>query len=288
MKVEAEGYLELDPRLITRKSKSSFLPAFLFLGRKKREGLAVIYAFCRILDDAVDEGNTRDLRPFRKEVEEVFKGTPGTPLGLALLEVKRDFGISREDLEEVISGCEMDMAKKRYETFEELENYCMKVASAVGRMALSIFGIKGKEAVEYANATGIALQLTNIIRDMGEDYSKGRVYIPLEDLRRFAVKAEMLDPARKRTQEENGRLEELIRFQARRAGSFFSRSDELLEGLNRRDLVPAEAMKLIYRKLLARLERAGPVLISRKVTLPGYLKLLLAFKAWIHGFPVFQ
>ncbi len=277
---------ELDPRRVTRRSGSSFLPAFLFLSRERRRALEGVYAFCRAVDDVADAGEEGEgdkgaaLEKFQAEVDRVFQGRPETPIGKALLEAV-EFGVRREDLEEVIQGCRMDLVRREYRTFRELEVYCRKVASAVGRMCIAVFGVVSPRAPAYADATGIALQLTNILRDVGEDFRRGRIYLPLEDLERFGVERRLLEPGRARGEEERRALEGLFRFEVDRAGEFYRRSDELLPREERRKLLPGEIMKAVYRVLLDRIGRAGASLPDVRIHLGRGAKLRIAAGTWI-------
>ena len=187
---------------LTRKSRSNFFYAFLLLPRAQREAIFAVYAFCRIVDDAVDEGvdraaQRRELARWREEIARVWgAGAPEHPAAQRLQEAVRRFPIPREALEEVIAGVEMDLDRAAYETFTDLYPYCYRVASAVGLCSIAIFGYTDPRAQDYAINLGVALQLTNILRDVQVDARIGRVYLPQEDLRRFGVTAEDLRAGR--------------------------------------------------------------------------------------------
>src|SRR4029077_17010748 len=186
---------------LTRKSRSNFFYAFLCLPRPQREALYAVYAFCRIVDDAVDVGQDqaakrKELERWRAEIAQVFDGSPGHPAAQRLQEAVKLFPIPREALNEIIAGVEMDLDRSSYQTFDELYPYCYRVASAVGLCCIEIFGYADPRAREYAINLGIALQLTNILRDVEPDARAGRIYVPQEDLRRFGVTAEDLTAGR--------------------------------------------------------------------------------------------
>ncbi len=275
----------LDPARVTRSSRSSFLPAFFFLSRPKREALESVYAFCRAVDDVADapgEQGDREaaLEAFEQELDRVFGGEPLTPLGRGLARAAA-LGVAKEDLQAVIQGCRMDLTGRRYRTFRDLEEYCDKVASSVGRMCVAVFGAAGPAARKYAGATGTALQLTNILRDVGEDYRRGRVYLPEEDLEAFGVERAWLAPGRERTAAEREALESLFRFQVERARRFYASSDALLPREARRRLLPGEIMKAVYRSLLARIERAGADLPERRIRAGWGAKAWAVLGTWL-------
>src|SRR5512138_473208 len=206
---------------LTRKSRSNFFYAFLCLPRRQREAIYAVYAFCRIVDDAVDIGHDRaaqrkELERWRAEIVQVFEGTPEHPAAQRLHEAVRLFKIPREALNEIIAGVEMDLDRSTYETFEELYPYCYRVASAVGLCCIEIFGYTDPRAREYAVNLGTALQLTNIMRDVGADARAGRVYVPQEDLRKFGVTKDDLQAGR-----HTEPFVQLMRHHAERARRFY-------------------------------------------------------------------
>ncbi len=209
---------------LTRRSRSNFFYAFLCLPRPQREAIYAVYAFCRIVDDAVDLGRDREeqqraLRQWREEIARVYGGTPEHPAAQRLQDAVRIFPIPREALLEVIAGVEMDLERATYETFEDLYPYCYRVASAVGLCCIEIFGYEDPRAREYAVNLGIALQLTNILRDVHADALAGRVYVPQEDLRRFRVSVEDLAAGR-----YSPDFVELMAFEAAVAHRYYERA----------------------------------------------------------------
>jgi phytoene synthase len=245
--------------------QSSFAYSFLFLPEDQREALAAVYGFCRASDDIVDGVGDSDLkagrlRAWRGEVERAISSTePGDPadpctgpVATRLARAVRSYRIPVVHVHELLRGVEMDLERNRYETFEELREYCYHVASAVGLMSLSIFGASSDGARAYAVDLGIALQLTNIIRDVGTDARMGRIYLPLEDLRRFkCTEGEILQ----------GRPSEgfraLMQAQAERANVYFARAGATLPRADRRRMLAAVIMERSYRYTLARIERSG-------------------------------
>ena len=232
---------------LTRKSRSNFFYAFLCLPRPQREAIYACYAFCRIVDDAVDLGQDRaaqraELQRWRDEIARVYEGQPEHPAGQRLQVAIRQFPIPRVALEEIIAGVEMDMSHPTYETFEALYPYCYRVASAVGLCCIEIFGYTDPRARQYAIDLGTALQLTNIIRDVGADARGGRVYLPQEDLRKFGVTVEDLQAGRYTEQ-----FVQLMRHQAERARQFYRAARENFPSVDARSLVPAEIMTLPAR-----------------------------------------
>ncbi len=224
---------------LTRKSRSNFFYAFLCLPRGQRDALYAVYAFCRIVDDAVDVGQDRDeqrreLARWREEIGRVYGGTPAHPAGERLQEAIRAFPIPRSVLDEIITGVEMDLDHPRYETFEDLYLYCYRVASAVGLACIEIFGYRDPRARDYAVHLGIALQLTNIMRDVQADARAGRVYLPQEDLRRFGVTAEDLAAGR-----YTPGFVELMAWEAARAREYYERAWAALP--------PADARRALCR-----------------------------------------
>src|SRR5262244_1538169 len=182
---------------LTRKSPSNCFYAFLCLPRPQREAIYAVYAFCRIVDDAVDVGHDRavqrkELEHWRGEIAEVFEGRPEHPAAQRLQEAVRRFRIPREALNEIIAGVEMDLDRSTYDTFEELYEYCYRVAAAVGLCCIEIFGYTDPRTRDYAVNLGIALQLTNIMRDLRTDADRGRIYLPLDEIRRFGYSEDEL------------------------------------------------------------------------------------------------
>ena len=268
---------------LTRKSRSNFFYAFLCLPRPQREALYAVYAFCRIVDDAVDlgqerDGQRRELMGWREEIARVYGGTPAHPAGERLQAAIRAFPIPRAVLEEIIAGVEMDLDKTRYETFEELYPYCYRVASAVGLACIEIFGYRDPRARDYAVNLGIALQLTNILRDVQVDARAGRVYLPQEDLRRFDVSAEDLAAGR-----YTPRFVELMTAEAARAREYYKEAWAALPAADAPSLFAAEIMGRTYWALLQALEARRFQVFGTRVSLPAHRKLAIALGCWMRA-----
>jgi phytoene synthase len=241
---------------ITRESKSNLALAFVALGRERREDITVFYAFCRVIDDIADsvelsvQEKARDLTAWRQWLRE---DTPDEPaLARNVRNVIAKYSLTPAMLEEIIEGVEMDLDNIRYHTFEELRLYCYRVASAVGLVSIEIFGYRNPACRQYAIQLGLALQITNIIRDVGKDLSNGRVYLPQQDLARFAYPEEDL-----RLRKYNEPFLRLMEFEAARAAEFFAHAASLLPREDRRSMVAAEIMRSVYQALLRRMKTDG-------------------------------
>lgn len=238
---------------ITRDSKSNLALAFVALGRKRREDITIFYAFCRVIDDIADSFETTpeekavELAAWRKWIRESAPDEPALARDLRGLFAK--YSITPPMLEEIIDGVEMDLENVRYETFEELRRYCYRVASAVGLVSIEIFGYRNPACRDYAIQLGYALQMTNIIRDVGKDLSNGRIYLPQEDLVRFGYPELDL-----RQRKQNDAFVRLMEFEASRAEEFFSRAAALLPREDRRSMIAAEIMASVYGALLKRMK----------------------------------
>ena len=237
---------------ITRDSKSNLALAFVALGRERRNDITIFYAFCRVIDDIADapdvapEEKAKQLRAWRGWIR---KSTPDEPAFAGDLRgLYAKYAITPEMLEEIIDGVQMDLRNVRYQTFEELRVYCYRVASAVGLVSIEIFGYRDPACREYAIELGLALQITNIIRDVGKDLGFGRIYLPLEDLARFGYSEDDLHARR-----HNDAFTRLLEFEADRAEGFFSRAAALLPKKDRRSMVAAEIMASVYHALLRRM-----------------------------------
>ena len=238
---------------ITRESKSNLALAFVALGRERRNDITIFYAFCRVIDDIADspevapDEKAKELRAWRGWIRESAADEPSLARDLRGLYAK--YAITPAMLEEVIDGVEMDLGQVRYNTFEELRVYCYRVASAVGLVSIEIFGYHNPASRDYAIQLGFALQMTNILRDVGKDLSNGRIYLPEEDMVRFRYLESDLE-ARK----YNEAFVRLMEFEAERATEFFSRAAALLPREDRRSMVAAEIMASVYRTLLRRMK----------------------------------
>jgi len=265
---------------LTRKSRSNFFYAFLCLPRPQREALYAVYAFCRIVDDAVDLGHDRaaqrkELERWRAEIAQVFEGSPEHPAAQRLQEAVRLFRIPREALNEIIAGVEMDLDRSTYETFEDLYPYCFRVASAVGLCCIEIFGYTDLGARAYAVDLGVALQLTNIMRDVEPDARAGRVYLPQEDLKRFGVTAEDLAAGRYTPE-----FVRLMEHEAVRAHSYYERAWAALPQADAHTLFAAEIMGRTYFALLKLMERRRFRVFGGRVSVPTPRKLAIALRCW--------
>ncbi len=268
---------------LTRKSRSNFYYAFLTLPRPRREALYAVYAFCRTVDDIADAGGAdtptlrRELARWREEVHRCYapNGAPQHPLARRLQTAVRAFAIPREALLAIVEGVEMDLDRVVYETAEDLYPYCYRVASAVGLCCIEIFGYTDASARDYAVRLGTALQLTNIIRDVGVDARDGRVYLPQEDLRKFGVTMEDLRAGR-----YTDAFVALMAHQAERARHFYRLAGESLPPADARTLVPAEIMGRIYRALLEEIAARRFRVFDTRVTLPARRKVAIALRCW--------
>ena len=267
---------------VTRRSRSSFYYAFILLPPERRRALHAVYAFCRFIDDIADDEAIREpallLKRWREELDRVYSGAPTRALSRALADSARRFKIPRELFEEIISGVEMDLSRKRYQTWEELRPYCYRVASALGLICIEIFGYSNPSAKLYAENLGLALQLTNILRDVREDAERGRIYLPLEDLARFNVSEnEILGGV------YSPNFVRLMDFEARRARELYALAQSELAAEDRATLLTAEAMRLIYAALLERIINSNYRVLDRRHRLSAPHKLYLVGRAWAEG-----
>jgi 15-cis-phytoene synthase len=257
---------------ITRQSKSNLALAFISLGRERKRDITVFYAFCRVIDDIAD---SEQLDVAQKQLRlvawrERLRGARADEPLLAreVRSLIEKYSLPIDLLEEVIAGVEMDLSISRYGTFEELRVYCYRVASAVGLVSIEIFGYRNVRCKEYALELGLALQMTNIIRDVGKDLRSGRIYLPQEDLARFGYSETELQD-----RQHNERFVRLMEFEAARAREFFSRAAATLPPEDRRAMVPAEIMSSIYRGLLRRMELDQFRVFEKEYRLSGLEKV---------------
>lgn len=259
-------------------SGSSFYYAFLFLPPPRRAAITAFYAFCREVDDVVDEVHETDVAQRKlawwdTEVAQAFAGRPSHPALQALMPHAPAFGIEEGQLHAVVQGCRMDLEQTRYLDYAGLERYCHLVAGVVGEVSARIFGQTQDQTTGYAHTLGQAFQLTNIIRDVGEDALRGRIYLPVEDLQRFDVKAhEILN------RKYSDRFTALMRFQAERAHGLYEQALSLLPAADRRAQKPGLMMASIYRTLLREIERDGFQVLHQRIALTPLRKLWLAWK----------
>ena len=265
------------------KSGSSFYYSFMFLPPEQRQAITALYAFCREVDDVVDECHDVSLAQiklewWRQEVERIFAGTPTHPVGFALQDVLRRFKLPQEQLLEIIDGMAMDLSQTRYLDFKGLQLYCYRVASVVGLLSVEIFGYENRQTLKYAHDLGVALQLTNIIRDVGEDARRGRIYLPIEDLQRFGVLAKDILEAR-----YSDAFRELMVFQAERAEQFYEQAFAQLPAGDRKAQRPGLVMAAIYRTLLREIAADGFQVLDRRISLTPVRKVWIAGSTWFKG-----
>jgi phytoene synthase len=264
-------------------SGSSFYYAFLFLPRERRTAITAFYAFCRGIDDVVDAVSdpgvaAAKLAWWQVEVRNAFAGSPSHPLMKALAPHLRAFGIEEGQLQAVIEGCRMDLQQNRYLDFAALQRYCHLVAGVVGEASARIFGQTHPATTDYAHKLGLAFQLTNIIRDVGEDALRGRIYLPVSELQQFDVKAhEILK------RQYSGRFTALMRFQAERAHRTYDEALASLPAADRRSQKPGLMMANIYRTLLREIERDDFRVLHQRIGLTPLRKFWLAWKVQALG-----
>ena len=264
-------------------SGSSFYYAFLFLPKERRAAITAFYAFCREVDDVVDEVTdpgvaATKLAWWKSEVHKGFSGQSNHPVMLALMPHAQTYGIEERHLQGVIEGCQMDLDQTRYLDYAGLQRYCHLVAGVVGEVAARIFGQTDERTTEYAHTLGQALQLTNIIRDVGEDAMRGRIYLPISELQQFDVKAHEL---LKRTDSE--RFRALMAFQAQRAHALYDEALALLPASDRRAQKPGLMMASIYRTLLREIEHDNFQVLHQRIRLTPLRKFWLAWKVQALG-----
>ena len=262
-------------------SGSSFYYSFLFLPRERRRAITALYAFCREVDDVVDETSDAQVAAaklawWRVEVGNLFAGKPQHPVTKALSVFTDQFSISQERLNEIIDGMEMDLTQSRYLDWPGLEQYCYRVAGVVGLLAAGIFGYRNTSTLSYARELGIAFQLTNIVRDVGEDARKNRIYLPMEDMKRFNVTAADILNAK-----ETPAFVELMKFEAQRAKDCYARAFDALPAEDRKAQRAGLIMAAIYRALLDEIERDDFHVLTRRTSLTPLRKLWIAWKTWI-------
>ena len=279
-------------RRITQESSSNFYHAFRLLTWERHNALCALYAFCRFVDDIADQDQPTSpgeetppqsrkerlaqlLNTWREELACCYDGSPHHPISRALADAARRFPIQQEHLAGIIDGVEMDLSRTRYQTFSELYEYCYRVASLVGLVCIEIFGYQSPQARDYAVNLGIAFQLTNIMRDVGEDAQRDRIYLPLEDLAQFGYEEQELLSG-----EYNPAFLKLMAFEGQRAQEYYDRAVSLLDRHDRRSLVAAEAMRFIYHRLLKKITQQQFDVFQRRITLPTPYKISLALMAW--------
>jgi phytoene synthase len=264
-------------------SGSSFYYSFLFLPPERRRAITALYAFCREVDDIVDEcSDTTIARTkliwWRKEIASMLAGSPTHPVAHALQPHVVTYGLDGAHLNAIIDGMEMDLDQTRYLDFIALQRYCWHVAGVVGILSARIFGYSDPATLVYAEKLGLAFQLTNIIRDVGEDARIGRIYLPIDELQQFGVTAADLLHAR-----HGEAFVKLMQFQVQRAQSAYDTAFALLPKADRRAQRPGLMMAAIYRALLNEIERDGYQVLDRRISLTPIRKLWLAWRTFVRG-----
>lgn len=277
-------------RAITHKHGANFSVGFRFLPRVKRQAVYAAYAYCRVADDIADDGVSPDfpadesharqlddprsrelaLDSWQRELDACYEGHPTHPVTIALADTLKHFAIPKSAFVALIDGCRQDMVKTRYETFAELLRYCELVASSISDISLAIFGYRSEKAIEYGRSLATALQLTNVTRDIGDDVTRDRVYLPAEDLRRFGVlEREIVERA------ENERVRQLVEFQIARAEGYFREAEPLLRELAFDARFPTLLMGGVYATVLAKLRKDPMRAVRERIRLSALQKMLV-------------
>ena len=268
-------------RTITRREAKNFYYAFLTLPAAKRRAIYAAYAFCRLCDDSVDEQSSADaklkaLSDLQANLDNTYSGSASSPVYVALADVARNYKIPQAYFQEIILGVESDLVKDHFQNFDELKDYCYRVASVVGLICLQIFGYEDDDAKEYAVDLGLAMQLTNIIRDVREDLDMGRVYLPQDEMARFGYSEEDL-----KNGVRNEAFLELMRFQSQRAREYFDRGFKLLPYLSRRSRACPAVLGALYSKVLDRIEASDYDVLESRVSLSKAEKIGIMAKTWL-------
>ena len=267
-------------------SHSSFLSGFRFLSVEKRNAITVLYAFCRELDDVVDgctDPNVAQitLNWWRSDLEKVFNNEmPEHPVHQALKDIRAKFDLPKNEFEALIDGMQMDLEQARYGSFDELKLYCYRVAGVVGCLIARILGFTNPKTLEYADKMGLALQLTNIIRDVGEDARQGRIYLPIEEMQKFDVPANVIMQCK-----PTDNFAKLMQFQVNRARETYREAMLLLPAADKKSQKVGLIMAAIYYALLNEIDRDGAQnVLTYKIAIPSPRKKRIALKTWLFGF----
>lgn len=248
---------------ITRERGTNFYLGFSFLPKEKRNAIFASYAFCRYADDIVDEPGMKNpkklLARWKQDLDSCYAGKAAHPIMVALSDAVKKYSIPKEPFLGLVEGCDMDLSVKRYDSFEDLLKYCERVAVTMSTISLHVFGIKDEKAKEYGKYLSLALQLTNIIRDIGEDAKKGRIYIPLEDLKKYGYSEEELLAG-----VLNPHFRKLMEFQVTRAKGYFEKANSVLSCIEEDSRFGALLMGAVYAKILERIEKNGYDVFSKK------------------------
>ena len=270
-------------RNITRREAKNFYYAFLTLPAAKRRAIYVAYAFCRHCDDSVDEEISADaklkaLAELQTNLNRAYAGEASIPLYVALADVAQNYNIPQDYFQEIILGVQSDLVKTRFQNFEELKKYCYGVASVVGLICLQIFGYEDDDAQRYAVDLGMAMQLTNIIRDIREDFDMGRIYLPQDELDQYGYTEEDLENG-----VQNEAFLKLMKFQSQRAREYFDQGFKLLPFLSRRSRACPAVLGALYSKVLDRIEDSNYDVLESRVALSKPEKLAITAKTWLNS-----
>ena len=276
-----EAYLHC--QAVTRANAKNFYYAFATLPKARRQAIYAVYAFCRLCDDIADgvaptDEKVQQLDGVQRALVEAYAGTPDSETFVALADAVRAFEIPRNYLEEVVEGVRMDLTTSRYQTFEDLRTYCYRVASTVGLVSVRLFGGTAAAIEPLAVDLGLAMQLTNIIRDVNEDLARGRVYLPLDEMARFGYS---LDELRRNVY--NDAFVSLMRYQGERAHAYFENGLRLVQMLPRRTRACPAVLGGMYLRLLERIEARGYNVFKERVSLSSREKLALASRIWLQS-----
>jgi phytoene synthase len=263
---------------VTKASKSNLALAFVALPKERRDDITIFYAFCRLVDDIADDPampvaeKRRRIELWRESLADEFAGEP--PLAASVRELIRKYMIQPAHFTEILDGVEMDLEPRRYETFQDLRNYCYRVASAVGLVSIEIFGYRNIACKDYAVELGLALQLTNILRDVREDWDNGgRIYLPMEDLERFKYSVVDLGGGI-----YNEQFLELMKFEAERASTYYVRAAAVLPREDRRAMTPARIMAAVYGRLLHDMKAEGFRVYDKRYRLTSLHKMAIVVR----------
>ena len=271
----------------TKKSGSNFFYSFLFLPRPRREAMYTVYTFCHEVDSAVDDAPPGsdpqiELSRWRREIAAAYHGTPTSPVTISLAAHLQHLDIPEEYFQELIAGVEMDLTTRRYATFQALSPYCYRVASVVGLICLKIFGTQAPQATEYAINLGLAFQLTNILRDVGSDATRDRIYLPQEDMARFGYSEQDLFERR-----YSPEFVKLMQFECARAHECYAKAQQVFESLplsDRRTLVVAEIMRGVYSRILQQIEAVDfRAAFGPRIRLSSLHRLVIAANIWLRS-----
>ena len=278
----------LNSKEITQTSGSNFVSSFWFLPAPKQQALTAIYAYCRLTDDLVDlapnkETAQQQIKMWREQTQQILTAQPQHPVLQDLAQVSKTYKIPLDYYLQLIDGVEMDLEKTDYATFEELYQYCYRVASIVGLMCLQVFEFKNLKSKQYAIELGLAFQITNILRDVKTDLERGRIYLPKEDLKKFDLSS---DDLKKLTQNSPSnellkKFKDLIQFECNRAEMFYQKSLAQLTKEDRPNFIAAEMMTTIYHSILKKIKANPLIVLKSKVRIPKFIMLIKILTTWV-------